>query len=80
MVVNLSVAEQMEEALDFFVTDRTAQANIVDVDNWHQHRGLVRQDAEVEKSARRTQNRFLFNFLYNAQAVVRVNDLVANVK
>jgi hypothetical protein len=34
----------------------------------------------MKKSARRTEDRLFLDLFYNAQTVVRVNDLVANLK
>ena len=80
MVVDLAVAEEMEQTFDLFVTNCTTQSDVVDVDYWNEHGGLVREDAKMEEPTRGTKNRFFFNLLYNAQTVVRVNDLVANLK
>ena len=80
VIVDLAVAEQMEQPFDLFVGNRAPQADVVDVDHGHEHRRLVRDDAEMEKSAGRAEDRLLLDLLYNAETVVRVNDLVANLK
>ena len=80
MVVDLAVAQQREQALDFFVADRLAQADAVDVGDGHEHRGVVRDDAEVKEPAGRTKNGFFFDPFDDTEPVVRVDDLVADLE
>jgi hypothetical protein len=56
------------------------QPHVVDVDDRHEHRRLIRQDAQVEETARRAEDGLLLDLLHDAETMVRVNDLVANHK
>ena len=80
VIVDLAVAEQMKQPLHFFVGDGAPQSDVVDIHHWNEDRRLVREDAEMKKSARRPENRFFLDFFYNAETVIWVNDLVANLK
>jgi hypothetical protein len=66
MVIDLAVAEQVEQPLHFFVGDRPTQANVVYIDHWHQDRRFVRENAEMKKPARRPENSFFFDFFDDA--------------
>jgi hypothetical protein len=70
----------VEQSIYFVVGDRTPQSDVIYVDNRNQHSGATRHDAEMEKSTRRPENCLFFNFFYNRETVVWVNDLVANLK
>ena len=78
MVVDLAVAEQREEPLDFFVADRAAQTDTVDVRERHEHRGVVGDNPEMIETAGCAEDRFVFNALDDPETMVRVNDLVAD--
>src|SRR5437870_13851487 len=80
MVVDLAVAEQAEEPLDFFVADGATQADAVDVAHRHEHRRIIRDDPEMVETAGRTENGFLFDAFDDPETMIRVNDLVADFK
>ena len=80
MVVDLPVAEEVEEAIDLVVGDRAAQAYSIDVVDGHEHRRLIRDHAQVVKTAGGSEDCFGFDALNDAESVVRVNDLVTDLK
>src|SRR5438034_7350365 len=61
MVVDLAVAEQAEQPLDFLVADRAAEADAVDVTQGNQYGRLIRDDAEMIKAAGRPEDSLLFD-------------------
>src|SRR5688500_5796504 len=80
MVVDLAVAQQHEQAFNFFVRDGPTQAYVVDVGDRNQNGRFIRQDPQMEKPASSTENRLLFNFFDDPETMVRVNDLVTDLK
>ena len=80
VVVDLAVAEQREESIDFRVLDGLAQADAVNVGDRHQHCRVVRDDPQVEEPAGRSQNGFFFDSFYDAEPMIRVNDLVSDLE
>ena len=80
MVVDLAVAEQAEQPLDFVVADRAAEADAVDVAHGNEHGRFVRDDPEMIETAGGTENRFLLDAFDDAETMIRVNDLVADFK
>src|ERR1051325_1198971 len=80
MIVNLAVAQKREEAIDLFVGDRLAKADAVNVCNGNQHGRVVGHDAQVKKTARRTENSFFFDAFNDTEPMVRVDDLVADLE
>ena len=60
--------------------DGAPQAHAVSVGKGHEHRGFVGEDAQVVKPASGTQDGLVFNSFDDAETVVRVNNLVANLK
>jgi hypothetical protein len=79
MVVDLAVAEQTEEAVDLLVAHRAPKSNAINIIDRHEHRGFVRH-AELIEPARRAHDRFGFDLLDYAETVIRVDDLVADLK
>ena len=80
MVVDLAVAEESEQPLDFYVADGAAEADAVDVRERDKHGGFVRNDPKMVEAAGRTEDRFLLDALHDSQAMIRVYDLVADFK
>jgi hypothetical protein len=80
MVVDLAVAQQREEALDLFVRDCLAKADAIDVGDGHQHRRVVRHDAQVKEAAGGAKNGFFFDAFDDTEPMVRVDDLVADLE
>ena len=80
MAVDLAVAKRAEEPLDFRVADRTPESDSIDVVDRHEHRRLVGHNAEVVKTARRAENRLLLDAFDDAETMIRVNDLVTDLK
>jgi hypothetical protein len=66
--------------LDFRVADGAAEADAVDVGEWDEHGGFVRNDPKMVEAAGRTEDRFLLDALHDSQAMIRVYDLVADFK
>src|SRR5262249_57450458 len=77
MVVDLAVAEQAEEPLDFFVADRAAKADAVDVAHRHEHRRVVRDDPEMVEAAGPAADGFLFDAFDDPETLIPASDLVA---
>jgi hypothetical protein len=80
VVVDLAVAKQLEQTFNFLIRDGPAQANVIDIRNGHEHRRLVRQNSEMEKTASSAENGLLFDLLDNPESMIRVNDLVTDLK
>ena len=80
MVVDLAVAEQTEQPLDFVVADGAAEADAVDVAHRHEHGRVVGDDPEMVKAAGGAENGFVFDALDDPETMIRVNDLVADFK
>ena len=80
MVVDLAVAEQAEEPLDFVVADGAAEADAVDIRQWHEDGRVVGNDAQVIEAASGTKDGLFFDALDDPETMVRVNDLVADFK
>ena len=80
LAVDLAVAEDSEQAIDFGVTNRAAQSDAVGVADGHEHHRLVRGNAEGVESARRAENGLLFDALDDAETVIRVDDLVTDLE
>src|SRR5262249_16150644 len=80
VVVDLAVAEQTEEALDFLVADRAAQADTVHIGDGDEHRRIVRDNSEVIEAAGSAEDGFLFDSFDDPETMVRVDDLVADFK
>jgi len=62
------------------VGDGLAKADAVDVGDGNQHGRVVRHDAQVKESARSAKNGFLFDAFNDAEPMVRVDDLVADLE
>src|SRR5262245_3684434 len=80
MIVDLAVPEEDEEALDFLVADGSPQPDTVNIGDRHEHGRFVCYDAKVIEAAGRSKNGFLFDSFDNAQTMVRVDDLVSDLK
>ena len=80
MVVDLAVAELAEQPLDLVVVDGAPQADVVDVGHRHEHRRVVRENPQMKKPARRAEDGLLFDLLYDAETVIGVDDLVADLE
>jgi hypothetical protein len=80
VVIDFAVAQQLEQAFNFLVRDGPAQANVIDIRDRHKHRRLVRQNSEVEKTASSTENSLLFDLLDDPESMIRVDDLVTDLK
>src|SRR5688572_9456278 len=80
MVVDLPVAQEVENPIDLIVGDFLAKSDAVNVGDRHQHRRVVRDDAQVEKTAGSTKNSFLFDPFDDTETMVRVDDLVAELE
>src|SRR5262249_23807436 len=80
MVVDLSVTEQSEESLDFFVGDGAAKADAIDVRNRDEDDRLVSDDAKVIETAGCAENSFFFDPFDDPETMVRVDDLVTDFK
>ena len=80
MVVDLAIAEQREEPLDFLVLDRASQADAIDVVDRHENGGLVRDHSKVIKTAGGAEDCLRLDALHDAESMIWVNDLVTNLK
>src|SRR5215472_14321715 len=80
MVVDLAVAEQREEPLDFVVGDGAAKTDAVDVRDRHEYDRLVGDDAKVIETASGAENSFFFDAFDDPETMVRVDDLVTDFK
>ena len=80
MVVDLAVAEKAEQAFDFLVSNSAAQPDAVHVGHRNQHGGVVGHNPEVVEPAGGTEDGFLFDALDDPKTMIRVNDLVADLK
>jgi hypothetical protein len=80
VIVDLAVAEELEQPFNLFVRDGAAEADVVDVGDGDQHRSLVRQNPEVKKTASCAENGLLFDLLDDPESMVRVYDLVTDLK
>jgi hypothetical protein len=80
VVVDLAIAQQLEQPFNFFVRNGSSQANVVDIRNRHKHGRLVRQNPEMEKTAGSTENCLLFDLLDDPESMIRVDDLVTDLK
>src|SRR3954463_329127 len=80
MIVDLAVAQEVEQPLDLFVRNGLAKADVVDVGDGNEHGRVVCHDPQVKKSAGSTKNCLFFNAFDDTEPVVRVYDLVADLK
>src|SRR5687768_11059428 len=80
MVVDLPVAQQQKQAFNFLVRDGPTQAYVVDIGDRNQNGRFIRQDPQMEKPAGGAENRLFFNFFDDPETMVRVNDLVTDLK
>ncbi len=80
LAVDLPVTENPEQAIDFGVANRAAQADAVGVPDRHEHHRLVRRNAERVEPARSAEDGFLFDALDDAETVIRVDDLVTDLE
>ena len=80
MIVDLAVAQEVEQPFDFFIGDGLAQADVVDVGDGDEHGRVIRHDPQVKETAGGAQNCFFFNAFDDTEPVVRVDDLVADLK
>jgi hypothetical protein len=80
MVVNLAVSEQTEESFHFVVVDSAAEADSVDVAHRYQNGRIIRNDSEVVEPAGRPEDGFVFDAFDDSETMIRVNDLVADLK
>ena len=74
------MAATFDETVDFIVCDGTTQADAVDVVDRDEHRRVVGDHAQVIKAAGGSEDGFSFDALNDAESVVRVNDLVTDLK
>ena len=79
MAVDLAVAQQREQPLDFVVGDGAPQADAVDVVDRHEHRRLVRHPELIEPAGRAHDGLGLDAFDHT-EPMIRVDDLVADLK
>src|SRR5881397_296993 len=80
MAVDLPIAKDAEQALDFFVGNRAAQADAVDVAQWNEDDRLVGDDAQMIKATSGAENSFFFDPFDDPETMIRVNDLVSDFK
>ena len=80
MIVDLAVAEQTKQPFHVVVADGAAEADAVDVGQRHEHSGVVGDDAEMIETAGGTEDGFFFNALDDPETMVRVDDLVTDLK
>ena len=80
MIVDFAISEQREEAIDFLVADRAAEADAVDVIDRNEHGRFVRDHSEMIKTARCAENCFRLDALNDAKPMIWVNDLVTNLE
>ena len=80
MVVDLAVAQQAEQPLDFLVADGAAEADAVNVTHWNEDGRVVGDDAEMKEAAGGAENRLVFDPFNDSQTMIRVNDLVTDLK
>ncbi len=79
MALDLAVAEQVEQPLNFFVRDRPAQADAVDVVDGHEHGSFIGH-AQLIEAARCAHYGLRLNALDDAEPMIWVDDLVADLK
>src|SRR5204863_7841608 len=63
-----------------FVGGGATQPDAVGVADGYGHRRFVRDDSEMIKTARRAENGLVFDPLDDAETMIRVNDLVSDLK
>ena len=80
MIVDLPVAEESEQPLDLLIADRAPQPDAIDVVDGDEHRGFVRDHAEMIEAASSAEDGFGCDALNYAESVIRVNDLVTNLE
>jgi hypothetical protein len=80
MVVDLAVAEEGEQSLDFFVVDGASEADAVDVVDRHENRRLVCDHPEMIEPAGGAEDCLGLDALNDAESVIWVDDLVTNLK
>jgi len=70
----------VKETFDFVIADRFAQSHVVNVRDRYEDGRVVGDYAEMKEAARRTQNGFFFDAFDDAESVIRVDDLVTELK
>ena len=80
MIVDFAVAEQGEQAFDFFVADRAPETDAVDVVDRNEHGRFVGHHPQMIEPAGGAQDGFGFDALNDAESVIWVNDLVTNLE
>src|SRR5262245_28537781 len=80
MVVNLAVAEEAKQAFDLFVANRAREPDAVHIDHGNEDRVVVGDNAQIVKTAGRAENRLFFDTFDDTQTMIRVDDLVADLK
>src|SRR5262249_11162815 len=79
VALDLAVAQQLEQLLYFDVGNGPPQPDAVDVVDRDEHGRLI-SHPQLIKAAGGTHDRLGFDALDYAQAMIRVDDLVANLK
>src|SRR6185503_13379062 len=77
---DLPVAELAEQPVDFLIRNGASQADAVDVAHRHEHGGVVGDDAKMIEAARSAENGLVFDSFDDPETMIRVNDLVADLK
>ena len=80
MVSESSNASKKKQPLDFFVANRAAQPHAVNVVDRNEHGGLIGHHSKMIKTAGRAEDSFGFDALNDAESVIWVNDLVADLE
>ena len=80
MIVDFAISEQREEAIDFLVAYRAAEADAVDIIDRNEDGRFVRDHSEMIKTARCAENCFRLDALNDAKPMIWVNDLVTNLE
>ena len=78
MVVDLSVAEKIEQPFDFFIRNGAPQADAVDIRERNEYGRFVGDDAKMIETASGAENGFFFDALDDPETMIRVDDLVAD--
>jgi hypothetical protein len=80
MIVDLAVAKEGKQPLDFFVVDGASETNAVNVIYRHQDGRFVGHHPQMIETASSSQDGFGFDALNDAESVVWVNDLVTDLE
>jgi hypothetical protein len=80
VVVDLAVAERVEQTLDLSIANRATQPDAVDIVERHENGRFIGNDAKMIEAAGGTEDGLLFDTRNDPEPLVGVNDLVADLE